>query len=477
MSRPNLFILLADQLRADVLGVNGSTICRTPHLDRLARDGVNFGLAFTTTPLCSPARAALFTGRYPHSNGLIANTHYPDTPSPCLPERERLLFQHLATAGYRCGYVGKWHLNVGEQAVGAQRRGVADFYGGRRAAQLHRERLSLPPREDVAGARRRTMEGPHPPMCGVAPYPEEYHLDAGIAGQAVALLRQYVDEGLGGPDRPFALVCSFHGPHFPLEVPEPYADLYDPAAVPKPGSFDDALAEKPPAQRTHPWLQLAAHLSWPEWQRVIAAYWSFVTLIDELTGRVLRALEELGLDEETLVVTTSDHGDMAGHHRMFDKGPYFYEDVMRVPSVWRWPGHVPPLQNEQRGFISHVDVVPTLLELLDVDPVAGAPPLQGVSRVPVLIGDPAATRGNEVFGESNAGDLVNPQLDARMIRTRRWKYAWRPGDVDELYDLEADPEELANLAAATKHAAALQQLRVRLAAWMQETEDPLPVPI
>jgi arylsulfatase A-like enzyme len=106
--RPNVLILLADQLRADVLGVNGSPTCRTPYLDALAAGGASFATAYTTTPLCSPARGALFTGRYPHSNGLTANTHYPETPTPRLGPGERTLFEHLAPAGYRAGYAGKW---------------------------------------------------------------------------------------------------------------------------------------------------------------------------------------------------------------------------------------------------------------------------------------------------------------------------------------------------------------------------------
>ncbi|MGH2353472.1 MAG: sulfatase-like hydrolase/transferase, partial [Chloroflexota bacterium] len=226
--RPNVLILMADQFRADLVGANGSPICQTPQLDRLAADGVTFSRAYTPTPLCTPARAALFTGRYPHSNGLTANTQYAESPTPRLRQGEHLLFEHLAAAGYRCGYVGKWHLNLGDEAAVAPSRGVADFFSRAAAGRLHRERRNLPPRDDVGQARARTMQGPHPPMSGVAPYPEAYHPDAAVAAQTVALLGEYRAGGLGLPDRPFALVCSFSGPHFPIEVPEPYAGLYDP---------------------------------------------------------------------------------------------------------------------------------------------------------------------------------------------------------------------------------------------------------
>jgi arylsulfatase A-like enzyme len=164
-------------------------------------------------------------------------------------------------------------------------------------------------------------------MSGVMPYPEPYHQDAAIAGQAAALLASYVAEGHGGPDRPFALVCSFHGPHFPIEVPEPYASLYDPAAVPRFASFDDTFEGKPQGQRTHPWLQLA-----PISLGAVAADRSLLGLRHlhrradgsrpgHLGGQRCRA---------DLVLATADHGEMARHHRMFDKGPYFYERATRA---------------------------------------------------------------------------------------------------------------------------------------------------
>jgi arylsulfatase A-like enzyme len=516
--RPNVLILMADQLRADLVGANGSPICRTPNLDRLAREGVSYSRAYCVTPLCTPARAALFSGRYPHSNGLWANTQYPDTPTPRLRDSERLLFEHLAAAcgpsashpptasdptvrlsraGYRCGYVGKWHIGFAEpgdenldsaagagsagrldEAGEATKHGIHNFFDGATARRLHYERLGLPPRSDVGGAAQRTMRGDHPPMCGVTPYPEEYHGDVAIAAQASHLLRSYREQGLGTSERPFALVCSFHGPHFPIEVPEEYASLYDPADVPRPASFDDTFEGKPQGQRSHPWLQLAAHLSWPEWQRVIAHYWGFVSFIDALMGRVLATLEDAGLAEHTIVLATADHGEMAGHHRMFDKGPYFYEDVLRVPLIWRVPGHAPghlgqaaPPAGTDPSLVSHVDVVPTLLALTGVAQIEGSPPLQGRN----LLDGPR----DAIFAEATPGDKPNPQGHVRAIVTDRWKYVFRPEDDirHELYDLTADPDELHNLAADTSHTSTLRTLQQRLALRMRDTQDPLSPPI
>lgn len=466
--RPNLLVIICDQMRADVLGCYGSPTCRTPHLDALATEGTRFARAYTTTPLCTPARGSLMTGRYPHSHRLVANTQYAETPTPGLPPGERMVSEHLAAAGYRCDYAGKWHLNRGDEAAEATRRGFTAFGGTREAyarslaaAGIARERSSL------LGAER-IMRGEHAPMCGTSPTDADRTYNSYIADEAIALLRGYGADGIGDAGRPFALWCSMPGPHFPLEVPAPYDRMYDPAGVPRPASFADTFAGKPGGQRWHPWLQLAAHLSWPEWQRLIAHYWGYVTYMDALVGRVLAALDEAGLRERTAVVFLADHGEMAGHHRMFDKGPYLYEDVMRVPFIFRHPDAVPAGAVRDDGFANLVDLAPTLCDLAGVQ-AEGGQPFEGRSLLPALRGDAALPA--DVFAETNTGDRVNPQRDTRMVRRGDWKYVLRPGDRDELYHLTDDPDELTNRIADAR--AARAELRDALSAWMECTNDPL----
>lgn len=252
-------------------------------------------------------------------------------------------------------------------------------------------------------------------------------------------------------------------------MPAPYDRLYDPASVPYPASFHDTFEGKPQGQRWHPWLQLAAHLSWPEWQRAIAHYWGYVTYVDSLVGSVLETLDNTGLRERTVVLFVADHGEMAGHHRQFDKGPYLYEDVMRIPCLWRWPGRFPAGSTVAGGFASLVDIAPTLCDLADV-PATGPRPVQGRSLVRQLRGD-AASLPLQVFAETNPGDLLNPQLPTRMIRRGGWKYVYRPGDRDELYDLVADPDELTNRVADAE--AVREDMRAALHLWMEDTGDPL----
>jgi choline-sulfatase len=165
---------------------------------------------------------------------------------------------------------------------------------------------------------------------------------------------------------------------------------------------------------------------------------------------------------------------MAAHHRMFDKDPYFYEDVVRVPFIWRWPGHVPAQDGPTSQLVSHVDVVPTLLELAGATPAPDAPPLQGQSLVPALREGAAARAA--VFCETTIGDLPNPQINARMILRGDWKYVYRLDDTDELYDLCRDSDEMANLASSPEHEPIRRDLAEALAAWMRVTADPLPPP-
>ncbi len=465
--RTNLLVIICDQLRADLVGCYGSPICQTPNIDTLAASGTRFTQAYTATPLCTPARGSLMTGRYPHSHRLVANVQYARTPTPALPADERMVSEYLATAGYRCDYVGKWHLNQGDGQPEALRRGFTTFGGtgqgytkALEAAGIDQERSSL-----LGG--KRTMQGENAPMCGTSPLAADQTYDSYIADQAIAQLANYAQTGVGTPEDPFALWCSFPGPHFPMEIPPPFDRLYHPDSVPRPPSFNDLFVGKPQGQRWHPWLQLASHLSWAGWQRMIAHYWGYVTYIDSLIGRVLAALDASGLRERTTVVFLADHGEMAGHHRMFDKGPYLYEDVMRIPLIISTPNGAPGAVIDQ-GFANLVDLAPTLCDFAQVSPMGGQP-FEGQSLVPVMQG--AASLPDIVFAETNTGDLINPQLDTRMVRRGAWKYIFRPGDRDELYQLDDDPAELTNRIADGK--AVQAALRAELAEWMTKTADPL----
>ncbi|HEU5316152.1 MAG TPA: sulfatase-like hydrolase/transferase, partial [Chloroflexota bacterium] len=290
--------------------------------------------------------------------------------------------------------------------------------------------------------------------------------------------------GAGGEHTPFFHVCSFHGPHPVFVIPEPYYSLYDPAQAPQPPNFDDPMDGKPAFQRLSIWHQAAySHGTvWDQWRKSMAVYWGYITWLDELIGRVLGRLESLGLAENTIVMMTTDHGEMMGAHGLFQKS-CMYEESLRVPCLVRAPGMVPAGRRVDAP-VSHVDFAPTLLSLcgLSVEGTRAIEP-QGRDLSAWLTGDeapPPANRGatddpaaGAVFCEYTPHSEGERMTDIRCAAGPRFKYAWNRDDVPELYDTWTDPAELHNLAASPSHAAIRSRLHGALVEWMRRTGDHL----
>jgi arylsulfatase A-like enzyme len=476
--RPNLLLFITDQQRWDTLGYTGRTPCRTPNLDRLAREGVAFDRCLTPDPICSPARAALFTGRYPHATG-VGNNHELPLERPALPEVFR-------AAGYHVAYSGKWHLGRGRGAAGF------DVFAGERGG-AYRHWLAEHNFQDTypygqpefsyyytggpatrSGEARSRISSPN-----TAPQPglTETTFDAWVASRALEHLETRPR------DRPFFHVCSFHGPHPVFVVPEPYYSLYEPAQVPQPPNFADPMAGKPAFQTRSIWHGAArAHgTTWAPWRPSMAVYWGYVTWLDELIGRVLGRLESLGLADDTIVVMTTDHGEQMGSHGLFQKS-CMYEEALRVPLLVRAPGLVPAGRRIDAP-VSLADLAPTLLSLLGLaepgrtllEPqgrdlagwLTGAIPVPPDSRG--ASADPVA---GAVFSEYKPYE-GEQMADIRCVAGPRYKYAWNRGDRDELYDTWIDPAELHNRVDDPALTEVRQALRRRLLAWMRDTDDPL----
>lgn len=284
-----------------------------------------------------------------------------------------------------------------------------------------------------------------------------------------------VERGLGlldewsADDDPFFLTLSFIGPHWPHTLPEPYWSMYDPDAVQPWPSFDDDFAGKPGAQRKSMVHHGVDAWTWADWAPVVSTYFGSVSFHDELVGRFLRGLTERGLDDDTVVVFTADHGDMTGSHRQFNKGPYMYEDLYRVPMMVRWPGVTEP-GSVVDDFASPMDLLPTLLPAAGVTPPDG---LDGVDLGPALRGEASPHARDGFFAEFSGTEFG--LYSQRMLRTERWKLVYNAWDIDELYDLDADPWELHNLAGDPAHAEVRRDLEARLWRWMHDT-DPLAGP-
>ncbi len=261
------------------------------------------------------------------------------------------------------------------------------------------------------------------------------------------------------------IAASFFGPHFPYSVPVPYDTLYDPDAVERWVNFDETFARKPLIQQKEMLRWNASHLTWRDWQRVIAHYWGYCTYIDDQIRRILERLETLGLADNTVVVYAADHGDMLGSHRLFNKGMYMYDETYRIPLIVRWPGHI-PAGTECDAFVSLVDLMPTMLDMAGVEIPVG---LDGRSLLSWLHGEKVANWPDDIFAEFHGYESA--LFSQRMVRTRSWKYVYNPGAEDELYDVESDPGELRNLAPDLGYRHVLRRMKARLRTWMERTGD------
>lgn len=462
-SRPNILYIMTDQQRYDSLGCVGRSICKTPHLDGLASAGIRFDNAYTVCALCSPARASMLTGRYPHSHHMWNNNDMFQWVVRDLPPDERLISQDLAEVGYSCGYSGKWHCGWEKvpSTYGFTGMDVAN-YGNPYDTKKYAEYLTARGVERPVRHSAITRWGGGT-LSGTAEACEPHY----VAGVAIDLMRQ-MNEERGASGRPFMMFVSFWGPHHPCFVPEPYASMYDPANVELWPNFWDGLDNKPRVQSRflRTFYPEAPILAEDVWRELIALYWGFCTFIDVEIGRLLGALNQMGRAQDTVVLFSTDHGDMMGSHgRLFDKGPFMYEETYHIPLIVHWPGVTSPgaICNK---LISNMDLATTALD------IAGLPVpdyYDGRSLVP-LLGDSNAGWRDDLMCEFHGHRFLYSQ---RMVRWANYKYIFNAPDEDELYDLGQDPHELVNQIDSPAYAEIAEQGRQRLLKWMEDSGDPL----
>lgn len=456
--RPNILLFYVDQQRFDTLGMHGHPTCKTPALDRLADGGVDFTRAYSCCGLCSPARASLMTGLYPHNHGLLTNTHDWQTRRSFEPTSPT--FAHLLTgAGYHTSYVGKVHLRTPRDTPLPY--GFKEWH---RPYQQYLKERGLKPGEVI---------GPkYEPPNSLCPWPfaatysgsfesfnEYWRAEEGIR----ILTERAADCQRNGT--PFFLRIDFPGPHLPFIIPEPFASMYDPASVPEPPEFAETFKNKPRIHAQMPRYWGTENTDWAFWRPVVAKYWGFVTLLDALIGRVMDHLRGLGLERDTAVFYTTDHGDTCGSRRMFDKGYCMYEELYHIPLIASWPG---VWQGGRRcdAFVNHIDLMPTFLE------IAGLKPPQGIdarSLMPLLQGQPPADWPTDAYAEFHG--MQWGLYSQRMLVTERHKLVFNAADTDELYDLQEDPAELNNLIDDLRYAPVQRELYLRMFNRMKQTGD------
>ena len=455
MERPNIVVITTDQQRFDTVGIYGRNPygiqVKTDNLDRMAKEGVRFTNAFTCCPLCSPARTSFLTGTYPHTHYCMTNTNMHPMSHQIGPESDQVL-KGLKARGYRSAFVGKWHVNndLNPADFGYDYHvGLGDYDTYRATTGVP----AAPQSKHYATA----MGG-----LGDDPIDVERCRPVFLTNAAIGYIEQFAKE-----EKPFFVRLDFHGPHFPSVIPEPYASMYKPEDIQPIPSFFDDMSTKPAIQTQTAIYWGVDNLPWSDWQKLISKYMGEVTLIDDMVGRVMDAVKKLGIDENTLFLFSTDHGDNLGAHKIFDKSMAAYDDNCHVPLIARWKGQFPE-DTECDKFVSHyVDICPTILEAIGADIPEE---VQGTSFLPLCRGEDQQRKpyvGIEFHG-SHMGLYT-----IRGIRTKEYHYNYQVGDVDELYDVVNDPYETTNLINDPRYADKLKELKYQLVEWMKDTKDPM----
>lgn len=447
--QPNILFINLDQQRYDSLACTGNPIVKTPHIDQLAAEGILFNSAFTPIPLCCPARQTLLSGQMPDHHGGLWNYDI-CSPIPGLSPDLETWPKSLTAAGYDCAYLGKWHVHSELDAT---------HFGYR----SHRE--SLPIFDETKLIRQYPIKDPGLSI-GVGlmeDVPADEAHTHRLAKLAVTEL-----EGFASQERPWHLRVDFFEPHLPCYCAREFASLYRPEKIPPWPNFAEGFDNKPYIQRKQVENWGLQTWTWEEWSIYLAAYYGMVSQVDDAVGIILKRLAELGMEENTIVVFTTDHGDAAGSHRMMDKHYVMYEEEVRVPLIIRWPGTVERGTQCDDFTVHFLDLPPTLLEAAGLQIPET---FQGRSLLPVLKGKPNPDPRPFIFSTYNGQQFG--LYTQRMIRDRRFKFIWNATDLDEFYDLKTDPDELHNLATEEKHAETLNRYRKQLGQCFSDLGDPM----
>jgi uncharacterized sulfatase len=432
---------MTDTQRWDMLGCYGRREMITPNLDRLAADGVLFERAYTCQGVCGPARAALFTGMWPHSCGSWAN---------CMPlgDNVRTIGKRLSDQGVHTAYMGKWHLD------GSDYFGNGVCPAGWDKAYWYDMRTYL---DELAPQQRRQSRVA--PDRWSADVDEQFTYGHRVSDRAIQFLQRHGRED-------FLLVVSYDEPHGPFLCPRRFRDMYRDYRWPNSPAVFDTLQGKPDHQRAWagsgpPVSPDDPGLSWPE-------YFGCNSFADYQIGRVLDAIDRHAPD--ALVIYTSDHGDALRAHRLSGKGPAAYDDITRIPLIVRWPGHAPAARCPHP--VSHIDLAPTVWDAFGFAPQSA---MEGRSMLATLR-DPGVRPNDAVFMEFGRYETDHDGFGGfqpmRAAFDGRYKLVINLLSSDELYDLHRDPHEMDNRIASPELAAVRDRLHESLLDWMNRTRDP-----
>jgi arylsulfatase A-like enzyme len=477
MSAPNIVIIMTDQQRADVSAREGFALDTTPYLDALAKQGVWFQRAYTAVPVCAPARISMLTGRFPGAHRVRENrgTEYATF--------EKDLFAVAHEQGYATGLIGKNHTYLQPDRVDHWFHLGHD--GGEGEQRTEQERAFD----------RWLAELNHAVATEPTPFPIACQGPYRAVSDAITWIHSLEDQ-------PFCLWLSFAEPHNPYQVPEPYFSLFPPEALPPVQVGREALDK---LSFKWQWTRQLGEYAYPEYEEVLprarSNYFGMLRLIDDQVKRFVEFLQSQQLQENTLLVFVSDHGDFVGEYGLMRKGPEMPEVLMRVPLIFTGPA-IAARQEPHAAHVSLVDIFPTICEAIGVSQPNG---VQGRSLWPLLTAQPYPEEEfADVYAEQGYGGLhytaddqpdfehcmnpgpVRPTFDElntysqsgtmRMIRRGDWKLIFDMQGQGQLYDLAHDPRELHNRYDDPTCAEIRSTLLAHLLAWTLRAQDPLPLP-
>ena len=450
--KPNILFILPDQQRPDSLGCYGSDVAKTPTLDWLSETGVTFDNCYVQNPLCCPSRYSVSTGRYPHTLGVQANW-YP------LRQPEQSFGYQLGRAGYQTAAIGKMHYTPWYDNFGFDGRIIAEakFHAecpDDYARFLEKHGYSRHGLYDTQSAdyKRRLSS-----LTSILP--QELHIDS-FVGQSIC---EYIKQ----VDGPFFAFASFLSPHNPYDPPKPYDELFTDTPMPARNMGPNEVNEKPKEAYNY----INKRIKWGfksdeirEDQRLDMwrSYYGLNTLIDDWIKQIVDTLKERSLYEDTIIIYSSDHGDLLGDHGLYYK-QCFYEQSVKVPLIVHSPKYFKSQRVAEK--VELMDIYSTICELGGADPGPGC---QATSLVPILT-QADHTKREAVFSENYFG---------RMVCWEEWKMVYYPGKpYGELYNLLEDPQEQRNLWQKKEGSAEKQHMKDLLLEWAFASEDSLPLPV
>ncbi|MFC2081524.1 sulfatase-like hydrolase/transferase [Bacteroidota bacterium] len=477
--KPNLLFIMTDQQRYDALSIAGNEVLKTPNLDRLAKQGAWFKNAYTQCAVCAPARATILTGHTIENNGIRTNSIWKDEQDVMtMPTFDEILYEN----GYTCEYFGKWHCPEEPTKIYSKFITLSDYRSyvddhvpylepkeGQLLSTASKRAYTPNPIDKHYGMsykdvleKRKKERFAQTELHGVSNIPPEHTSTAFVCKNTIEAIKR-------NSNRPFSITASINFPHAPMIPIREYADMYEPGDMPIPVNISEDMSNSPYIE-SNGRLKSTEYADTEKIGYMIANYYALVTEIDHWVGQILEILDELGLTENTIVIFTSDHGEMLGSHGMREKN-VFYEESAHVPLMIRYPEAI-KRETVLDDYVTNLDLFSTILDYTGL----GENVRSDGRSLRDLIEGQESDRPEYIVTEWNfRGDIISNY----MVIHEGWKlmipYSESSRVINAMYDLNSDPNEMNNLLGSNpesdRYIEKAEELRKYLLEWLESTNS------